>query len=294
MKPLPFLFGILALLALACILTPPLFVALTSLWGGDFPYPYARVFNRVVMVLAFAALIVFRRSLGLAPYLALAKPERGSVLHFAAGIALSAVPASVAVIVLLAGGELLSLHKSPLEIAVKVLTVIPAALLISLLEEFFFRLWLFKSMAARWGILAAAGASSAIYALVHFVTPDKSWQFPGWSMTVGFEYLALVFERLLLPGVTSGLFGLWLVGLVACAALAVHGRFYLCVGLHTGWIVVLKLLFYSTAFPVHTTIAEGVGRRYYLVGTPSGWVAIVCTGALVAAAGWFLRRPSPR
>ena len=64
-------------------------------------------------------------------------------------------------------------------------------------------------------LLAALGCS-AFYAAVHFIAPDKRWEYPGWSLWVGFDYMAQILSRYTLPAVLLGMVGLLLIGLVLC------------------------------------------------------------------------------
>jgi hypothetical protein len=100
-------------------------------------------------------------------------------------------------------------------------------------------------------------------------------------VTIGFEYLAAVFDRLLLPGVLPAFFGLFLVGVVLCIVIWRTRSLLLCLGLHAGWVIAIKLASFSTVKTANFAYAEGVGRRYFLVAEPLAWVSIVLVGVIV-------------
>ena len=54
------------------------------------------------------------------------------------------------------------------------------ALIVSLLEESFFRVIILRGLARDWPAAVAIGGSALVYAFVHFLTPDKSYVYPGY------------------------------------------------------------------------------------------------------------------
>lgn len=172
------------------------------------------------------------------------------------------------------------------ELAWKLLEAIPAAILVSLLEESFFRILVLDGLRERLSAAAAAIGCSLFYAAVHFLAPAKDFVYPGWSLTIGFEYLARVLSRFGLPAVLAGILGLFLIGLTLCWAIRRTGSIWLCVGLHSGWFLVAKLAVYVADVAPGAALPRGVNERYFLVGRPWTWLSIVA----VFAALWALRR----
>jgi membrane protease YdiL (CAAX protease family) len=276
-------------LVVAGLLTPAVYTLLQGLLG-EVPWPYSRVFDRVALLVAAVFLWVLRHSLVAATFadhwgeLARARAWRRAALA-----ALGTLAASLAALPLVVGGGALVWHpeRTLLELLGQGLRYVPAALSIALIEESFFRLLLFDGLRRRWGDPRAALASSLLYALVHFVSPEKDYVYPGWSPAVGFGYLGALAGKFLEPGVGGGLVGLTLVGLTLCLALARSRSFALCVGLHAGWVLGAKLALKIARRAPGFEFPSGAGRRNYLATQPIAWLTI----ALVMLAVWWLYRP---
>lgn len=271
----------------ACILTPLIYSGIEQLWGSSV-WPYSRVFNRIVLMCVIGWLLLVRRRLGLHTVRRYFSKLPRTVLlrRFLVPAALAAIPAALLLPLFVGDGALLWSGRGWGYYVGKMLLVLPAAVLISLIEETFFRAVLFGQLRERLGMWSAALLSSLIYAVVHFIYPIKSWSYPGFSFTVGFEYLFEVFGRLSAPGILSGMIGLFIVGLGLCVVLHRTGSLLTCIALHSGWVIALKLSVYTTISAPEAYFAPGVGRRYYLVAQPEVWGAIVLTFVLV-----FLFRP---
>ena len=286
------LVAIVGTLVVACLLTPLVYAGFESILD-EVPWPYSRVFDRVVLVVFVVWLVRLRATLALgrlAPFArelatasGLRKLALGALVAF--GSALAALPFVVA-------GGMLDWHPNRTvgELVWKGVSLIPAAILIGVIEEALFRLILFERPRARIGTAVAAGASSLLYAAAHFVSPDKDYAFPGWSPTVGFEYLGAMAAKFASPGVPAGIVGLTLVGLTLCLTLVRTRSFALCVGLHAGWILAAKLAMKIARRAPGIEFPTGAGRRNFLVTQPAAWVAILLVAAGVL---WLSRRGSP-
>lgn len=283
MKPL--LVTLLGSVLLACLLTPPLYSLFLEIWP-DFPWPYARVLNRVFLLLLVIFLVRYRREFQLQRLsLALATPAgRGTrTRHVILGILASAIPVACVVPFLVGDGVLIESSRGPVELFGKFLKVLPAALLVGFLEESFFRVLFFAGLAARWGIFRAFFLTNIVYAVVHFITPDRSFEYTGYSLTVGFEYLGALSSRLLLPGVGEGVMALFVVGAILTVALIRGRSLYLAIGLHAGWILGMKMVSYCYELSDGISPAPGLGSRYFLLGEGWTWVSFVLTAAIIAA-----------
>ena len=283
-------------LALSCLLTPIIY-ALLEPASGEWPWPYSRVFDRVVLVVLAGSLYWQRGPMDLGqlrPYWSeLTEPRAWRLIGLGALLTLASALAALPLVV---GGGTLVWHPNRTvgELLWRAFELIPAALVIGVLEESVFRLLLFESLRSRLTTPGAAVASSLLYAVLHFVSPDKAYVFPGWSPTVGFEYLGAMAEKFAQPGVPGGVVGLTLVGLTLCVALARGRSLALCVGLHAGWILAAKLAMKIARRAPGIEFPTGAGRRNYLVTQPAAWVAIA--GVLVAVWFWAgrLRSAGPR
>jgi uncharacterized protein len=261
---------------LACLLTPPIF-SLLSLYWENFPYPFSRVFDRVAMLLAALLILFLRKDF---------RPERIRTLYsignwpnrigyFLGGLIICLSLSISTLPVVVGTGDLLWTDAPTSRVIQKGLVTIPAAVLISIIEETFFRGLLLLALLDKFKFWQSAVLSSILYAVVHFIAPVKGWQYPGWHPFVGFEYITEVFARYTEPGIIYAVFGLLLVGLTLCYAYRKSRSLYLCIGMHTGWVIAVKLSFLLTATAPGVVVSSGPGRRYFLVAEPLVWISIM-------------------
>ena len=274
-------------LLLTCAITPAIYSLIISLWP-DFSYPFSRVYNRVLLVNLILFLLLFRRKVNLSEIISPFKHGdfKLNIGWLAKGCLLSFVLSLSASLLLLYSGEVMLKEFKPQDLLHRILKTVPTALIVSFIEEGIFRIVIFVSFIRYIGIYLAAIFSSFIYAVVHFITPDRSFEYPGFSLSIGFEYLAVVFERLMMPGVVFGVIGLFLIGIVLCFAFVRSGSIYLSIGLHMGWIFISKLTSVYLVFQPVAGIPSGLGSRYFLVAQPLAWLSIVVVGAAL----FFLSR----
>lgn len=269
-------------LFVAAVFTPAVYSAL-GYFLGEVPWPFSRVFDRVAMLVILVFIILMRKDFSLSELRGYFRRERlrGEWKPLVAGAVLT-VGVTLCMLPFMVGdGRLDWANKEFSQYSLRLLKVVPAALLISALEESFFRVLLFQRLRDSMKLPFAVVICSLVYAIAHFISPAKQWQYPGYSVTIGFEYLAAVFDRLLLPGVLPAFFGLFLVGVVLCIVIWRTRSLLLCLGLHAGWVIAIKIAGFSTEKTANFAYAEGVGRRYFLVAEPLAWVSIVLVGVIV-------------
>jgi hypothetical protein len=90
-----------------------------------------------------------------------------------------------------------------------------------------------------------------------------------------------ILGRLFTVSLLPALFGLFLTGIVLCVILRTSKLFYICVGLHTGWIMAMKLALFATIETDKLQVALGASRRYLLAARPDGWISIIAAFAIV-------------
>ena len=279
---------ILGSLILGCALTPALYSLIGAL-VDPVPWPYSRVFNRVAMLVAAIWLWRMHRALGWREAWSAFREERAIVARIVLAFVLSASIALAALPLLAATGALELREVDPVYLVRKILPVIPAAVLIALLEELFFRAILLRGVMRTLPTAIAVIGTSLFFASLHFLSPDRHYEYPGWSPTVGFEYLGPVIMRAWDPGFAPAFFGLSLIGL-ALALVYLRGRsLAACVGLHAGWILAAKWATYFTTFEQPEVAASALARRTFLIGQPVAWVAVSLASGL--ALWWLTRGP---
>jgi membrane protease YdiL (CAAX protease family) len=265
-----------AVLFLSALLTPPVYSLLVYSLGAEGMWPFSRVFDRVVMVCAFALLVIFRQRFSLYEVkLALATKDLWSEGKKVFLWMLVTFSISLVVLTLIVGnGELVWSTKPGSYVISKMALVIPAALIISLIEETFFRLILLNGLKRKLPLPVASIISSFLYAVAHFVSPVKTFEYKEFNVWAGFEYLTLLTNRFVEPGILSAGCGLFLVGLALCCVISTTRSLYICLGLHAGWVAIIKFAHYATDVAPGYAFLSGGGRRYFLVAQPLAWLSI--------------------
>jgi uncharacterized protein len=282
-----FLLFLCTVLVLSALITPAVYTLIHLLSDGINPWPFSRVFDRVVMVVAVIYLFLFRKQFSLheVQEAFCARSWRSELIQMPLRMLLTFL-VSIPVLVSLVDDEALMWTAKPTSYVLsKMLAVIPAALLISVIEESFFRLIILKNFSQKFAFPMAATLSSLLYAVAHFVSPVKTFQYSEFDLFAGFRYLGVLTSRFGEPGVLEAGLGLFLVGLVLCYALKASNSIYLCIGLHAGWVVIMKFAHYATEVVPGYHFPSGIGRRYFLVAEPLSWVSIGIVWLVLFA--WF-------
>lgn len=265
----------------SCLLTPAVYSLILSIWPG-FPWPFSRVFDRVVLAVALILLWIFRKKIGLDEVKSCLRVDSksGSLKHFSIGLFLALCSALV-VLPLVVNGPLGWAAFSASSWIARVPKILLTAVVVSILEETVFRGIFFARLVPRIGVFFAAVLSSAVYAVVHFLTPQKSFLYSGFDPFAGFEYFGVISARLLQPGILQGIVGLFAVGVVLCIAFLRTRKLYLSIGMHAGWVCAIKASMYLTVVSDESLLPAGLGRRYFLVGMPEIWLSVILAGVLV-------------
>ena len=256
-------------------------------WQPGLTWPFSRVYDRVAMVTA--ALLLWRLRAcfdlrALAAYLGRSRLAL-KLLRVAAGMAVSGAGIALLLPLLVSGGKLVWSEQTAGYYLYKLLVkAIPAALLISLIEESTFRVLIFQALKRRWSVLGAALGCSAVYALVHFIAPVKEFAYRRFDPLAGFNYLAEIGARYFDADLYPAMFGLLLVGLVLCYVMQRTDSLSLCVGLHAGWAGGLKMVKHLAVIAPAVRVDVELGRRYFLLADPLAWCAIVLAFGVM----WFM------
>lgn len=286
-----FVILIVGTVLLAAVITPYVYAALRWAFEQDL-WPFSRVYDRVALAVALLILMSRRRDLPVKEIrnLLTAAPAKHIALLIAVGLVVSLSTALAGLPGLVASGRFIWNDRSVLDFVKKISVELPLGLLISFLEEFFFRAVMFVSLSRRMPWFFAAILSSLLYSVVHFVQPVKTYIPEQLNLAVGYDYTYTVVARLFTIDLLPAFFGLFLVGVVLCAVLRTTGSIYICIGLHTGWILAMKLSRFATIETDLLTIAAGASRRYFVAAQASGWISIIAAFVLIVVIDWVGRR----
>jgi hypothetical protein len=283
------LFG--SVIVFGAVFTPPIY-SLLLVWNPELPWPFSRVYDRVAMLGALIFCVVFRHRFGWGE---LRESFRVSTpLHRAAlvggGMVFTAVVGLLTLPLVVGTGELEWADRTTEFFIIKTLRTLPSALLIAVIEESFFRVLLLQRLLQTWRVIPAVLVCTVVYVVVHFIAPIKSFVYPGYSPFIGFEYVGEVIKRMIDPATIYPFIGLTLVGVVLAHTMIVTRSIYLCIGLHAGWILAVKLALHATKLAPGFQFASPFEQRYFLVSEPYGWLSIVVVWLLLLPVLRHLRR----
>jgi membrane protease YdiL (CAAX protease family) len=281
-----FLAAIFGTLLVAALLAWPVWQLAQAL---DADWAFHRVVSRFWQLLLLAGLLVTLRRLGLRGRgdwgYGLPRPVflRQAGLGLAAGIA-TMLPMTLAMLALglvepRGGFDAATLFGA---IAGGLL----AGLAVAVVEESFFRGLMYRGVSRESGIAAAAWATALVYAAIHFFARTRiPADEVAWDS--GFRMLGGALANFTNPLPVLGSFvTLVLVGLMLAGLRAHTGAIAACIGLHMGWVCVIKAT-------KSLTIGNENAAWGFLVGSfdgYTGWLVAAWAALLVAVAwtrGWL-------
>ena len=171
-----------------------------------------------------------------------------------------------------------------IEVILRMLTIIPGALSIAIIEELFFRVVLLDRLRDYLSFPRALSISALLYGLVHFISADKLFVYTGEFWWEGFLYLRAVLDRVMLPGTALGVAGLFVVGIILGLAKRRYGSVYLVIGMHAGWIFSLKMVSFLSLPNPNLSYTIGLTGRYALFAEWLSWVSFIVVLAFMYTA----------
>jgi hypothetical protein len=265
------------------LLAPWLYHAVQALAPGTklARAPFARVENRALLIMALVGVPFYVRASGIRRWADVGVDPRNLRWRpVAAGFALGFFSlAAVCTVAIAGGGRALNLSRTPGQLAANFAGALLTAAVVGVIEELLFRGAIFGGLrrAMRWG--AALVASSAIYAIVHFMGRPQNPPVIDWLS--GLRVLPSMLAGMAEPGgLVPAFLNLTLAGVVLGLAYHFTGNILASIGIHAGWIVWLKFYGYMTkGVPGADTVFWGTRKLV------DGWLAFV---ALVLVLGVVL------
>ena len=286
-----FLAAILGSLMLAALLAWPAWLATQSL-GGD--WQFHRVVGRLWQVLLLAGLLIALRRLDIRGRhdwgFGLPRPAflRQTAVGFAVGVC-TMLPMTVAMI---ASGLLrVRPELGPELLAHAIFGGLLAGLGVAIVEEAFFRGVMYRALERESGFRMAAWGTAIVYSAIHFFARTK---IPADEVGAdsGLRLLGGAFAHFVDPVPILGSFAtLLLVGLLLAYVRRRTGTIAAPIGLHMGWVFVMKATIVTTHANPEATGAYLVGAFDGYTGwLVAGWAAVLV--AFAGARGW-LRPATP-
>jgi len=223
-------------------------------------YPFHRIFDRAIMLVALAGLWPLLRVVGLPHWSDIGYVRaRGWWRHALAGYILGVATLTVMIaLIAFFGSHRLVFTKPSGQMASAAVKFFFVGVAVAVIEETFFRGALQGALQRRVNVAAAVALASAMYSVVHFLKPsgvlipanEVTW-------TSGGKCLAwIVTQSMRQPGVAVQFVSLFLVGSVLGLAYAKTEALYLPIGLHAGWVLVNEFMRWSATVDVTQDVAS--------------------------------------
>jgi membrane protease YdiL (CAAX protease family) len=142
-----------------------------------------------------------------------------------------------------------------------------SGLAVAFIEETFFRGAMFGAIERESGLWPAAIITSALYAAVHFI--DTSFDLPARQLEwySGVVVLSHMFEQFTHPAfIVDSFLALFAVGMFLALVRTITGHIALCVGLHAGWVLTIKVTKDVTEADHSTAYSFLVGHYDNVIG----------------------------
>lgn len=267
-------------LLLTSLLTPAAFELLQFI-SPTLSWPFSRVFDRVILLVVLVLIWIYRKQLNVRPVLESIR-IRGRWHNFFFGFVLAIVMSALLLPIIIGAGDLVWQIRDSGYYLSKVWKVVLGALLTAIIEEFLFRGIILTELISRLKAWIAVVITTTLYAVVHFVAPVKSWVYTGWSLGSGFSYLGAVFSNMFSIAHLAPFCGLFLVGIVLAISKIKTNSLILSIGLHAGWIMAVKSVFYLTVLaPDLDGTLSPLTKRYFLVAQPVAWLGVIVIGFII-------------
>jgi membrane protease YdiL (CAAX protease family) len=265
---------LVALIMLSAALTPIVCEALIF-QQGELNFPFSRVFDRVAMVVAIFLLFVMRNTFDLRLLASGVFSRKELIADFVIGLALTA-SVGIGLTLYYISTEVLVWSDNTTDYLIrKFIFLLPTALVIALLEEIFFRRIVQSLFERISSYILAVVFTSMIYAFIHFITPLKDFGYQSFEPFAGFIYIEAVLIRIFNLELLPGVLGLFIIGLILADTYRRRETLTLAIGLHAGWIIALKFYTYCAKVSPGYEISAVLGRRYFLLGKPLGWLSFI-------------------
>jgi membrane protease YdiL (CAAX protease family) len=291
MRVMPFLLYLAGVALAAALAAYPLWLALTAAGFGE--VPFHKLTFRLLEVCALLGLWPLMRFLGLRSAadwgfgtgeLAAGPARRGRIKGLLAGF-LAGAFVLLLIVLLLVGAEV-RVPRSDFEwhpglVSRTLISAVVAALVIALIEETWFRGALHRALEVRFSLATGVAVTALLYGLVHFIRPDV--QVPaetvGWSS--GYMVISGAFGRFADPGIIDSLAALISVGVLLSLVRHRSGRIWECIGLHAGFVFVIRLT-------RKLTVVNPEAPHGYLVGSFDGIIGVLACAVflLLTLAYW--------
>lgn len=156
-------------------------------------------------------------------------------------------------------------------------------LLVGFIEETFFRGVMHQGLRRSLSFWPTTTLTASLYAALHFMRPPRMGADDPVDWSTGWQLLAGMFDRYADPlALLDSFIALFAVGVFLSLVRERTGNIALCIGMHAGWVLVIKLTRFLTESAADAPLA-------FLAGSYDGMIGWLATGWL-ALLGWGYQR----
>jgi len=280
---LKFVFVFSSILLASAVLAPLLYQIL--------PYKFERIFNRLVMIFSLSALwfLLLGKKFNAREF-GLDWCREASVRHIILGFGTGVVILSLFSLLKVAVGQADWIAPAGFALLSKVLTALGASFLIGVIEEFFFRGFVYRTLRKwRWSLMLSIVFTSVFYSMIHFVSFDKPFVDSTPTVIDGLRLVAAPFLSLMqFSRYWPEAVGLFLFGLVLNCVAVRSGSLYPSIGLHAGCVLYVKTDVLFLQFHEKERLLYASGKFY---DGALGWFFIVVIGLVLT---YLLGKTQPK
>jgi len=246
-----------------------------------------RVFSRLILVIAVLGFWPFLKLQGINNRYALGYSlDRWHFLQtFSRGLVIGVMIMTVHTMLLILLGARVPvpgvIHLN--DVLYAMLSGLLSGILVAFIEESFFRGAMHYGMRRRSPMLTATITTALLYATVHFIHPPVPVEgtIIGWQS--GWEMLATMFHSYEnFAGIADSYTALFAAGLFLSLVRERSGNIALCIGIHAGWVLTIKLVKEVTNAATDTPAAFLIGSYDSIIG----WAAAAVLGLVTL---WYWR-----
>ena len=207
-------------------------------------YEFGKVMRRIMMPVAILLIFLLRKPLRIGSFVGVGiKPVQGWWKQLQLGFLLSTgMFLFYITITCISGTQIFQTDAiSPANVTLQLLKILLIAGLVGCIEEIFFRGFILQSLLVDMQAVSAVWISSLFFSLLHFFKV-KFLVSPGFQPFIGFIVIYQSFQDMIVNFTTivPSIIGLFLVGVVLSYAYIRTKSLYLSIGLHAGWIFLIK------------------------------------------------------
>jgi membrane protease YdiL (CAAX protease family) len=163
-------------------------------------------------------------------------------------------------------------------VAALALTAITSGLIIALLEETLFRGAMFTAIQKQSSVLFAVLATSLVYAFIHFLQPNIEFDSSNLNWASGFILLKNAFLHFTkLEHIIDSFIALFLAGVLLAIVRARSNRIALCMGIHAGWVIAIKIFKRVTDTNIYSEFSFLTGSYDKVIG----YLAAICIAIFI-------------